>query len=386
MNQYTKIEKLGEGGQGKVYKVRRKADNVVVVLKMINCTERSYLKHAMTEVEVMRNLRHPHLVSLVDHFTYQGNTHKYICIVMPHYPNGDLFKKFCEMKSAKGRFSEPILIKYLTQICSGLQYLHGTDSWHRDVKASNVLIDAKGDLRLADFGLSATYSNKGHATVVGTPFYFAPEIMLHEKYTNKIDIWNVGVLLLELITLRQHPINVEVLCEKSETQKKILSMVTERGYSKMMAMLVSSMLAKNASDRPSAREVMQQLPTCDTNLIQGDSSPQAQADLRSRLKELDLCCAPPKTKPAKTSSTPATTVSNRSGSSGDSGGEKPLTPDTQTAAMIKKAFLNKQQKMQQRGNPRREHPKQAPRGLCDDQVVQLQDKLQKIAITKENRA
>eukprot|EP00659_Diplonema_papillatum_P014534 gene14534-22244_t len=259
MNAYEKIEKLGEGGQGKVYKVRRKHDGEVVVLKMINCTDNAFLKHAETEITVMKGLEHPHIVKMLESFTYKGTRHSYICIIMEYCNGGDLFQKFCKVKKERGRFDEQAIFDWISQISSALQYLHLKDLWHRDVKAANILFTDNGKLKLGDFGLSATYNSKGHNTVVGTPYYFAPEVMLHEKYTNKVDIWNVGVVVLELITLKQQPINVEVLCDQNNVKEKVMKLVTDRGYSRKLGMLVSSMLAKDAQERPSAREVLQQL-------------------------------------------------------------------------------------------------------------------------------
>eukprot|EP01059_Diplonema_ambulator_P013163 TRINITY_DN2368_c0_g1_i1.p1 TRINITY_DN2368_c0_g1~~TRINITY_DN2368_c0_g1_i1.p1 ORF type:complete len:387 (+),score=94.42 TRINITY_DN2368_c0_g1_i1:91-1251(+) len=378
MNHYAKIEKLGEGGQGKVYKVKRRADGKVLVLKMINCTDATYMKHAQTEVAVMRGLQHPHLAALVDHFVYQGTSHKYVCIVMPYYECGDLFAKFCQVRKANGKFPEQQLIKYTSQICSGLQYLHERDSWHRDVKASNILLDERGDLKLADFGLSAMYSQAGHKTVVGTPYYFAPEVMMHERYTSKVDIWNVGVLLLELVTLQQQPINVEVLCENNDIKKKIMGLVTDRGYSRQLGLLISSMLSKNPSSRPSARETLQLLLPPDSTLLLGDSSPEAHTLLRTQLTNLNICSSPTRAKPKQRSADTSGTATTGSGSSAS----PPLTSGSAGSTGNTTEVREKQCKTtdsKEGGNSIQKKKVYVKNGLRKEEVELLQDKLRKLA-------
>ena len=299
MERYEKVEKLGQGGQGKVYKVRRKTDGGIFVLKTIKCGDNSCLRRAQTEVDIMKGVNHRHIIRLEESFEYRGAKDLYLCIVMDYCPGGDLYQLFRKVKKGQLKpFSEATLVKWITQIASALQYLHERDMWHRDVKTGNIFFDANGNLKLGDFGLSATYNIKGHNTVVGTPYYYAPEVMLGEKYTNKVDIWNLGVCVLELVSLRMQPINAEVLNDKegctialgTKTSSRIMKETIDRGFSKKFGILLCSMLSRHAADRPAAREILQLL--CygkQSELFSGETSNTAACDaLKAHLNSLPL--------------------------------------------------------------------------------------------------
>eukprot|EP01063_Lacrimia_lanifica_P013489 TRINITY_DN2012_c0_g1_i1.p1 TRINITY_DN2012_c0_g1~~TRINITY_DN2012_c0_g1_i1.p1 ORF type:complete len:419 (+),score=154.59 TRINITY_DN2012_c0_g1_i1:88-1344(+) len=290
MDAYEKIEKLGQGGQGKVYKVRRKKDKGVFVLKMINCTDQAFLKHAQIEINVMKETRHKHIVHMVDSFSYKSANHLYICIVMEYCEKGDLYQIF--RKAQKGQlkpFSERTLVRWICQIASALQYLHDRDLWHRDIKSANIFFDKNNTLKLGDFGLSATYSINGHATVVGTPYYYAPEVMLRQKYTNKVDIWNLGVVILELLTLKNQPINAEVLNNRADVVGDVMRTCAQKGFSKKFGLVLCSMLSRDESNRPSAREIIQQLSDDDAFLLgQSCNSPKVRDMLRNHINSLPL--------------------------------------------------------------------------------------------------
>eukprot|EP01061_Rhynchopus_euleeides_P037890 TRINITY_DN65200_c0_g1_i1.p1 TRINITY_DN65200_c0_g1~~TRINITY_DN65200_c0_g1_i1.p1 ORF type:complete len:676 (+),score=186.32 TRINITY_DN65200_c0_g1_i1:97-2028(+) len=268
MERFERIDKLGEGGQGKVYKVRKKDTGEIVVLKMINCSDPTFATLAEREIEVMKACVHPHIIRFEESFRHTGKSGSWVCLVMQYCAGGDLFTKFKNAVQDKRKFEEKQLVSWICQIASGLQYMHEKDLWHRDVKAANVLFDEHGVVKLGDFGLSSSYSPDGHKTVVGTPFYFAPEIMLNQQYTNKVDIWNLGVVMLELMTFKQLPVNVEVL-RNDHFQQKIMQSIVKEGYSKKLALIIGSMLGKLPDDRPSAREVLQQLGNEDDGVVDG---------------------------------------------------------------------------------------------------------------------
>eukprot|EP01063_Lacrimia_lanifica_P012108 TRINITY_DN18718_c0_g1_i1.p1 TRINITY_DN18718_c0_g1~~TRINITY_DN18718_c0_g1_i1.p1 ORF type:complete len:661 (+),score=220.81 TRINITY_DN18718_c0_g1_i1:147-1985(+) len=258
MDRFERIDKLGEGGQGKVYKVRKKASGEEVVLKMINCSDPTFATLAEREIEVMKACDHPHIINFEESFRHNGKSGNWVCLVMQYCAGGDLFTKFKNAVQEKRKFSEQQIISWICQIASGLHYMHERDLWHRDIKAANILFDGEGVVKLGDFGLSSTYSSDGHKTVVGTPFYFAPEIMLNQQYSNKVDIWNLGVVMLELLTFRQIPVNVEVL-RNDRMQQQIMASIEKEGYSKKLALIIASMLGRGPDDRPSAKEILQQL-------------------------------------------------------------------------------------------------------------------------------
>eukprot|EP01065_Artemidia_motanka_P025416 TRINITY_DN30419_c0_g1_i1.p1 TRINITY_DN30419_c0_g1~~TRINITY_DN30419_c0_g1_i1.p1 ORF type:complete len:598 (+),score=91.26 TRINITY_DN30419_c0_g1_i1:139-1932(+) len=284
MDRYERIEKLGEGGQGKVYKVRRKEDGRVVVLKMINCADPTFALLAERETEIMRSCHHKHIIHFEESFRHEGKSGSWVCLVMEYCAGGDLFGKFRTAVQERKRFAEEDLHRWIVQTASGLQYMHDRDLWHRDIKAANILFDGDGCLKLGDFGLSTKYSPQGHKTVVGTPFYFAPEIMLGQEYSSKVDIWNLGVVMLELVTFKQTPVNCEVLQDEKKPERLMQEMIRD-GYSKKLSMLIASMLSRLPCDRPSAREVLQQMDL-GGDTLDGQRFAEGEAQLRDVLAQL----------------------------------------------------------------------------------------------------
>eukprot|EP01062_Namystynia_karyoxenos_P039949 TRINITY_DN290_c0_g5_i1.p1 TRINITY_DN290_c0_g5~~TRINITY_DN290_c0_g5_i1.p1 ORF type:complete len:663 (+),score=165.21 TRINITY_DN290_c0_g5_i1:102-2090(+) len=284
MDRYERIEKLGEGGQGKVYKVRKKDDGRIVVLKMINCADPTFAQLAEREIEIMRSCSHPHIIRFEESFRHEGKSGSWVCLVMEHCAGGDLFNKFRAAVQERRRFPEGEIVRWIVQTASGLQYMHDRDLWHRDIKSANMLFGADGTLKLGDFGLSTTYSPQGHKTVVGTPFYFAPEIMLGQEYSCKVDIWNLGVVMVELLTFKQSPVNCEVLQDEKKPERLMHDMMRD-GYSKKLSLLVASMLRRHPEERPSAREVLQQLDESDS-LMDGRRFTEGEAQLRDALAQL----------------------------------------------------------------------------------------------------
>ncbi|KAJ9455061.1 Serine/threonine-protein kinase Nek3 [Diplonema papillatum] len=259
MDKYERVAKLGEGGQGKVYKVRSKTSGRELVCKMILCVDQETVELATKEAEVMGWLKHSNIIQYEGTFLHQGKAGLYLCLIMEYCSRGDLHTKMREYKHNKEQFKEKQAIRYLRQVLTALEFMHKSGFCHRDVKAANILFDANGTVKVGDFGLSTLMSPMGQQTVVGTPFYFAPEIMLQRKYTTKVDIWNLGVVFLELCTLRQRPANVEVLHSETSVLEDIQKEVLKHGYSRLLASLITQMLRRRPQDRPSASDLLAQV-------------------------------------------------------------------------------------------------------------------------------
>eukprot|EP01064_Diplonema_japonicum_P011500 TRINITY_DN1890_c0_g1_i3.p1 TRINITY_DN1890_c0_g1~~TRINITY_DN1890_c0_g1_i3.p1 ORF type:complete len:312 (+),score=68.75 TRINITY_DN1890_c0_g1_i3:59-994(+) len=275
MDKYERVAKLGEGGQGKVYKVRSKTSGRELVCKMILCVDQETVELATKEAEVMGWLKHQNIIQYEGTFLHQGKAGLYLCLIMEYCSRGDLHTKMREYKHNKEVFKEKQAIRYLRQILTALEFMHKSGFCHRDIKAANILFDSNGSLKVGDFGLSTLMSPMGQQTVVGTPFYFAPEIMLQRKYTTKVDMWNLGVVFLELCTLRQRPANVEVLHNESSVLEDIHKEVVRHGYSRSLATIITQLLRRRPQDRPSSSDVLKQV-----NQIWGDGGEPVKAQQR----------------------------------------------------------------------------------------------------------
>ncbi|KAI3829948.1 hypothetical protein L1987_04080 [Smallanthus sonchifolius] len=186
---------LGCGAFAKVYYARDISTGQSVAIKVINKHKISHNAHLVSnvkrEIDIMRRLRHPHIVKLYEVMA----TKTKIYFVMEFVKGGELFAKV-----AKGRLSETQSRKYFQQLISAIGYCHSRGVYHRDLKPENLLIDENGDLKVSDFGLSAlTGQIRADGllhTLCGTPSYVAPEILTKRGYDGaKTDIWSCGIIL-----------------------------------------------------------------------------------------------------------------------------------------------------------------------------------------------
>ncbi|XP_023586076.1 NUAK family SNF1-like kinase 2 isoform X2 [Trichechus manatus latirostris] len=151
------------------------------------------LMHIRREIEIMSSLNHPHIIAIHEVFE---NSSK-IVIVMEYASQGDLYDYISERQ----RLSEPDARHFFRQIVSAVSYCHQNGVVHRDLKLENILLDANGNIKIADFGLSNQYhQDKFLQTFCGSPLYASPEIVNGKPYTGpEVDSWSLGVLLYILV-------------------------------------------------------------------------------------------------------------------------------------------------------------------------------------------
>lgn len=189
---------IGVGGFGKVYKVRHKASQNIYAIKVINkakIVEHDLVEQIKLEVEIMYKLQHPYVVKLYNH--YEDDDSFYL--ILEYAPKGQIYT----LLKREGRFSERVSAQYLREVIAACRYLHSLDPpiIHRDIKPENILLDAEGAVKVADFGWSNFFNDdQRRQTYCGTPEYLAPEMIKQSGHDKSLDIWNLGVLLFELLT------------------------------------------------------------------------------------------------------------------------------------------------------------------------------------------
>ncbi|KAM3336733.1 hypothetical protein ACQJBY_030637 [Aegilops geniculata] len=204
-NDFSESALIGQGGYGKVYRGVL-ADGKVAAIKRAQEGSLQGSREFFTEIELLSRLHHRNLVSLLGYCDEEDEQ----MLVYEYMPNGTLRDHL----SAKARESPsfPMRLRIALGSSRGILYLHTEADppiFHRDIKASNILLDAKFVAKVADFGLSRLAplpdtegSAPGHVSTVvkGTPGYLDPEYFLTHKLTDKSDVYSLGVVFLELLT------------------------------------------------------------------------------------------------------------------------------------------------------------------------------------------
>ncbi|XP_029789661.1 serine/threonine-protein kinase 36 isoform X3 [Suricata suricatta] len=193
MEKYHVLEMIGEGSFGRVYKGRRKYSAQVVALKFIPKLGRSEkeLRNLQREIEIMRHLRHPNIVHMLDSF----ETDKEV-VVVTDYAEGELF----QILEDDGKLPEDQVQAIAAQLVSALYYLHSHRILHRDMKPQNILLAKGGGIKLCDFGFARAMSTNTMVltSIKGTPLYMSPELVEERPYDHTADLWSVGCILYEL--------------------------------------------------------------------------------------------------------------------------------------------------------------------------------------------
>ena len=216
-------------------------------------------KQIYNEATIMKKLFHPNVISFKD--VFKDVKLDYFYIVMEYANDGDLSKKIKAQKQktfGEKYFSEEKILQYFYQICRGLQYIHSKNIIHRDIKSQNIFLMKNGKIKIGDFGIAKALTNSKNnaSTVIGTPYYFSPEIINGEPYNYKTDIWSLGVVLYEMCCLKL-PFESNNIAQLSIKIMKGKYDPIPNKYSRNMANLIKDMLNLDQKLRPSITEVMQ---------------------------------------------------------------------------------------------------------------------------------
>ena len=195
LEKYAKVEKVGEGTYGVVYKCKVKGTNDFVALKKIRLEneDEGIPSTSIREISILKQLRHPNIVYLID--LIHGEKKLYLVF---EYMDHDL-KKFLDINN--GPLTPELVKSYLFQILIAINFCHSKRILHRDLKPQNLLIDKDGIIKVADFGLARSFGIpiKTLTHEILTLWYRAPEILLGQKeYSTPVDMWSIGLIFYEM--------------------------------------------------------------------------------------------------------------------------------------------------------------------------------------------
>nr|GLL35261.1 serine/threonine-protein kinase BLUS1-like isoform X1 [Ipomoea trifida]GMD30572.1 serine/threonine-protein kinase BLUS1-like [Ipomoea batatas] len=257
---YVLYEEIGQGVSASVHRALCEPLNEVVAIKILdferdNCD----LSNVFREAQTMVLVDHPNVLKSHCSFVSDHN----LWVIMPYMAGGSCLHI---LKAAyPDGFEEVVIATILREVLKGLEYLHHHGHIHRDVKAGNILIDARCGIKLGDFGVSACLFDSGDRTrmrntFVGTPCWMAPEVMeqLH-GYDCKADIWSFGITALELAhghaPFSKYP-PMKVLLMTLQNAPPGLDYERDKKFSKSFKQMIASCLVKDPSKRPSAKKLL----------------------------------------------------------------------------------------------------------------------------------
>lgn len=189
---FRNLIKIGQGASGGVYTAYEVGTNKSVAIKQMNLEQQPKKDLIINEIVVMKESRHKNIVNFLDSFLVRGD----LWVVMEYMEGGSLTDVVTFNMMSEGQISA-----VCREVLHGLQFLHSKGVIHRDVKSDNILLSMEGSIKLTDFGFCAQI-NESHmkrTTMVGTPYWMAPEVVTRKEYGRKIDVWSLGILAIEMI-------------------------------------------------------------------------------------------------------------------------------------------------------------------------------------------
>ena len=200
--QFEILELIGKGGMGAVYKARQPGLDRVIALKLLpprTGNDPGFAERFAREARMLAKLSHPHIVTVHDFGRING-LHYFVM----EYVDGPNLRQL----QHTGKLSPREALRIIPQICEALQFAHDEGVVHRDIKPENVLINQRGQIKIADFGLAkilgqhpANLRLTGAKDIMGTPHYMAPEQVEHpQDVDHRADIYSLGVVFYEILT------------------------------------------------------------------------------------------------------------------------------------------------------------------------------------------
>ena len=255
MDGFNILSKIGEGSYSTVLKVQRIEDGNIYALKRVKFYKLSEKEkeNALNEIRILASVKNKNVISYKEAFFDEKDSS--LGIVMEYADKGDLFQLITERKKTKNYFTEQEVWKIFIQLLNGLKALHDFKILHRDIKSANVFLFKGGICKLGDLNVSKVARKGLGYTQTGTPYYASPEVWEEKPYDSKSDVWSLGCVMYEMITLRP-PFQAKSM---EELYKKVMRGNYPRipsKYSEDLSDAIKLMIQVEAGARPSCEELL----------------------------------------------------------------------------------------------------------------------------------